>query len=52
MENVKVVKPSALLAGLVLIGWFTVQAQSPSTRFSISGVVQDALQAEDADRRR
>ena len=32
---------AALLAGLILIGSFTGHAQSPSARFSISGVVQD-----------
>ncbi len=32
---------AAWLAALVLIGSFTGQAQSPSARFSISGVVQD-----------
>jgi Carboxypeptidase regulatory-like domain/TonB dependent receptor len=32
---------AALLAALVLIGCFTSHAQSPSARFSISGVVQD-----------
>jgi hypothetical protein len=32
---------AALLAALVLIGCFTGHAQSPSARFSISGMVQD-----------
>src|ERR1700687_3828546 len=41
MEKVKSMGRAALLAGLILIGSLTGQAQSPSARFSISGVVDD-----------
>ncbi len=41
LENPKSMSRAALLAALVLIGCFTGHAQSPSARFSISGMVQD-----------
>src|SRR5258708_4031375 len=41
MKNIKLMGRAVLVAGLILIGFFSGRAQSPSARFSISGVVGD-----------